>query len=307
MVASECNGEDGEYKLEAEDLVEDGQLSSKCDLTVIILTHNEERNIGQALKSVQGWAKKILVVDSYSTDATVSICEGYECHVHQNKFFNYSEQRNFALAQEIETEWALFLDADEWVPEALRREIAVLIKSIPSHNGFSVRFRLIWYGQWVRRGYYPTWILRLFRPKFVECENRAVNEHLLVDGTTGKLQNDLIHENRNGLARWLIKHVKYAEFEARELKQGSGSNTPSELQSSRKRWLKEKLYNRSPRFIRCILLFLYRVILRGGILDGPVVLGFHLLQTLWFWFVVDLLDLENRANQRVSAGQPKAN
>lgn len=72
-------------------------------------------------------------------------------------------------------------------------------------------------GRWIRRGYYPTWILRLFRYGKARCEERGVNEHLIVDGPVGRLENDFIHEDRKGLAEWIAKHNRYALLEAQEL------------------------------------------------------------------------------------------
>ena len=109
-------------------------------------------------------------------------------HVSQNKFVDYAKQRNYALDQlPIRSEWIFFLDADEWLPDELKHEISALIASCPRENGFYIKWRLIWMGRWIRRGYYPTWILRLFRYGKGRCEDRAVNEHLIVDGPIGPL------------------------------------------------------------------------------------------------------------------------
>ena len=95
-------------------------------------------------------------------------------------------------------------------PDALKQEISALIASRPPENGFYIKWRLIWMGRWIRRGYYPTWILRLFRYGKGRCEDRAVNEHLIVDGLTGRLRNDFMHEDRKGVTEWIAKHNRYA-------------------------------------------------------------------------------------------------
>ena len=110
----------------------------------------------------------------------------------------------------IETEWVFFLDADEWLPDDLKREIAEVVARNPEENGFYIKWRLIWMGKWIRRGYYPTWILRLFRHGQAHCEDRAVNEHIIVDGKTGQLRHDFMHEDRKGISDWIAKHNGYA-------------------------------------------------------------------------------------------------
>lgn len=129
-------------------------------LAVIIMTYNEEANISQALDSVSGWANEIFILDSLSTDQTLNIAGKYGCHIAQNKFENYAKQRNHALDHlPITSEWVLFLDADEWVPDGLKQEISDLVVASPEENGFYLSWRLIWMGRWIKRGYYPTWIL----------------------------------------------------------------------------------------------------------------------------------------------------
>src|SRR5689334_489985 len=128
--------------------------SALTDVTVVILIHNEELNIAQALKSVAGWARQIFILDSYSTDRTSEIATAYPCTIVQNGFENYATQRNFALHHlPIHSEWVLFLDADEWIPNDLKQEITALIGSTPEENGFYIKYRMMWGGQWIRRGY----------------------------------------------------------------------------------------------------------------------------------------------------------
>src|SRR5579884_69941 len=189
----------------------------RANLTVIILTYNEEKNIGQVLDSVCNWTKQIFIVDSFSTDRTLEIAKKYDCIIVQHQFEDYARQRNFALDLQITTEWVLFVDSDEWLPDDLKREISMVIASNPEENGFYLKWRLMWMGKWIRRGYYPTWILRLFRYGKARCEDRGINEHLLVEGKIGYLKSDFIHEDQKGIEDWIIKHNRYAAREASEL------------------------------------------------------------------------------------------
>lgn len=269
-------------------------------LTVIALTHNEEANIAQALDSVMGWADEVHIVDSLSTDRTVEVARRYGAHVAQNKFVDFAKQRNYALQKlPIRSEWVFFLDADEWLPDALKQEISALIATNPPENGFYVKWRLIWMGRWIRRGYYPTWILRLFRYGKARCEDRSVNEHLIVDGSTGRLRNDFIHENRKGVTDWIAKHNRYATTESQELFNTRTAVDYREIdarlfgnQAQRKRWIRYAIWNRLPPLIRPFFYFFYRYILAGGFLDGREAFAYHFLQALWFPMLIDIKYLE---------------
>jgi glycosyltransferase involved in cell wall biosynthesis len=269
-------------------------------VAVVILTYNEEANIAQALDSVASWANEIFMLDSLSTDHTLEIARQYGCHIAQNKFESYAKQRNYALDQlPIHTEWVVFLDADEWLPDAVKREISKLIAGSPEENGFYMNRRLIWMGRWIRRGYYPSWILRLFRHGKGRCEDRAVNEHLIVEGKTGKLRNDFMHEDRKGVTEWIAKHNGYATWEAQEIFNSRTVQEYREIdvrlfgtQAERKRWLRYKVWNRLPPLLRPFFYFVYRYVLQGGFLDGREAFIFHFLQALWYPMLIDVKYLE---------------
>lgn len=267
------------------------------DITVIVLTYNEEANLAQALESVVGWASRVVVFDSFSSDATVEIAKRYECTVLQNAFVDYGKQRNAALdAVSVETEWCFFLDADEWLPEDLKAEIGELVLSRPAENAFFVAFRLMWMGRWIRRGYYPTWVLRMFRAGKARCEDRSVNEHLRIEGAKGYLKHAFIHEDRKSVGRWIEKHNRYASQEADELLRGE-ANASIDVnlfgtQAERKRWIRLRVWNRLPPLVRPPIYFAYRYFGRGGFLDGREALVFHFLQALWFPMLIDIKYLE---------------
>lgn len=275
------------------------------DLTVIILTHNEELNLPQALDSVKGWADKVFVVDSQSTDATAAIASKYGCHVVEHPFENYARQRNYALNHlPIQTEWVLFLDADEWLPDELKREISEVIGASPLENGFEIKFRFIWMGRWIRRGYYPSWILRLFRHGKARCEDRPINEQMIIDGAVGRMRHDFIHEDRKGVGEWIAKHRRYAVREARELlniPKGDGYREAEVRllgrQGARKRWFRYRVWNRLPPLVRPVIYFSYRYIAAGGFLDGRAGLLYHVLHALWYPALIDVKYLDMKLRQ----------
>jgi len=278
-------------------------------LSVIILTRNEEANIAQALDSLAGWAGEIHVLDSFSSDRTLEIASRYGCRIAQHRFEDYAKQRNYALKHlPIQAEWVLFLDADEWLPEALKQEIALLVGGNPRENGFHLNMRMIWMGRWIRRGYYPTRLLRLFRYGKARCEDRAVNEHLIVEGETGVLRNDFIHEDRKGIGPWIAKHNDYAAREARELLVSRSASPVREIdarllgsQAQRKRWLRHNLWVRLPPLVRPFFYFFYRYVLLGGFLEGRPAFIFHFLQALWYPMLIDIKYLELKWKEKTSA------
>lgn len=290
-------------------MVQVKNMKTKANLAVIILTYNEERNIAQALDSVRGWAKQVIILDSFSTDRTLEAAKEYDCDIFQNPFEGYPKQRNYALDfLPITTEWVLFLDADEWLHHELKQEISELIESTPEENGFYIKRRLIWMGRWIRRGYYPIWILRLFRHGKGRCGDRSVNEHIAVEGKVGYLKNDFFHEDRKDISDWILKHNRYATKEAEELvrKFESEKYVDAKLfgnQVQRKRWLRYKLWNNLPPLIRPFLYFVYRLIIKRGFLDGREAFIFHFLQGLWFPLLIDIKFLE--AKRSATLEQPK--
>jgi glycosyltransferase involved in cell wall biosynthesis len=278
-------------------------------VAVIILAHNEEANIAQALDSVARWAHELFVLDSSRTDRTVEIAQRYGCQVAQHAFTNFGAQNNYALDHfPVLSEWVLFLDADEWLPDVLKQEISTLIAGAPRENGFYLNRRLIWMGRWIRRGYYPSWILRLFRYGEARCEDRTVNPHLIVEGATGHLRNDMMHQDRKPVTEWIARHNRYATLEAIELLKTQAGPANQEghreidervfgTQAQRKRWLRHKVWDHMPWLIRPFFYFFYRYLLTGGVLDGREAFIYHFLQALWFPMLIDVKALELRSSR----------
>ena len=191
------------------------------DLTVIVLTYNEELHIRRCLENIKQYASKIYVIDSFSTDKTVDISKELGAVVLQNKWpGNQAEQFNWALDNiNIETEWVLRLDADEYLlPELIEEFKERLPKIDKTISGIILKRRHIFLGKWVKRGTYPVIILRMFRNGKGRCEQRLMDEHLILsDGDTITFENDFVDHNLNPLVWWIEKHNNYAIREAVEL------------------------------------------------------------------------------------------
>jgi len=280
-------------------------------LAVIILTCNEEANLDTCLRSVMGRAARVLVVDSGSTDRTVEIARRYGAEVWQHPWQTYSSQLNWALDNlPLDTPWVMRLDADERVTPELAAELAGLASLPADVEGIYVKRRVYFLGRWIRHGgYYPTWLLRIFRRGRARCEDRWMDEHMVVAGQVRHLEHDIIDENHKGLRFWTLKHEDYARREALDMmgqvptEQGQVlSASLLSTQDRRRRWLKRNWYARAPLFARAFAYFLYRYFLRLGFLDGPEGLIFHFLQGCWYRFYVDArIYITNRRNPD---GQP---
>ncbi len=277
--------------------------SAAADVAVIILTLNEEPNLPYALRSVCGWAQEVHILDSGSSDKTGEIARQFGCGLAYHHFEDYSRQRNYALEKlPLRAKWVLFLDADEWLSEELKEEIGNVLARQPAVNGYYLRRRLIWMGRPIRwGGYDSTWLLRLLRRGTGRCEERPINEHLLVAGRTGYLRHDLIHQDRKGLSDWTAKHNRYATLEAQQLVDGreaAGRIAISLLGPApeRKRWLRQRVWNRLPLFLRPWLFFAYRYVFCLGFLNRCFI--FHFLQELWLHMLIDAKVVELRQGRR---------
>ena len=274
----------------------------RVDLTTVILTYNEEIHIGRAINNVKGWCKDIFILDSGSTDRTVKIAKALGAKVFYREFDNYANQRNYAIRElPIETEWVLFLDADEYLTEELKEEISRVLPKTDK-DGFYLKRRFYFMGKWIKHGgYYPSFLLRLFK-KNKGIVKREVNEHIDVEGKVGTLKNDFVDENLKGISFWIDKHNRYATFEAMQLlkyeeriKRREKDNFAKLFgtQAQRKRWIREYIWNPlMPPLIRPFFYFFYRYFFKFGFLDGKEGFIFHFLHALWFYFLIDVKYLE---------------
>lgn len=286
-------------------------------LAVLILTHNEERNIEKCLKSVLPLTDRIFIVDSGSTDLTVEMASAMGAQVAARNWTTHAEQFNWGLGHfEFGTGWIMRLDADEELTPELVGMIRDFLLSPPTDVvGVYVRRRVYFMGKWIRHGgFYPTWLLRLFRINQGRCEAVFMDEHIVVSGgRTILLFADIIDKNNKDLTFWIEKHNKYASSEVRDILgkersitgatcDGTIKATVSGRQDSTRRWVKDKVYLRTPLFVRPFLYFIYRYFFRLGFLDGRRGLIFHFLQGFWYRFLVDAKLYEHRLRQQQKPG-----
>lgn len=187
------------------------------DISVVIITLNEERNIEAALKSVEGIASEIVVVDSHSGDDTVKIAKKYTNYVYKRKWTNFSDQKNFANDR-ASCPWILSLDADERLSPELREEILQIKKSEPECTGFSMPRRVFYLGKWIRHsGWYPDRKIRLFRKDKARWEGEYVHEKLVFEGTIQKLKGSIHHFTYRNISEHLARINTFSCLGAQKL------------------------------------------------------------------------------------------
>ena len=269
------------------------------DLSVIILTYNEEIHIRRCLENVLPIAKKIYVVDCFSTDRTKEIASKLGVEVVEHKWpGNQAEQFNWALGNlSIDTQWVLRLDADEYLLPELVQELQTKLPLLPDDvTGIIFNRRHIFMGKWMKRGIYPVKLLRVFRYGKGMCEQRLMDEHIqLTEGYAIEFEHDFCDHNMNNLSWFCHKHVNYAIREAVdlldiELNLTGVAETDSDKEISpqalAKRMKKHK-YAKQPLFWRSFAYFCYRYFLKGACLDGKIGFIWTFLQGWWYRMLVD--------------------
>lgn len=189
------------------------------DLSVAIITRDEEANIGRCLRSVAGLAAQVVVVDSGSTDRTVELARGLGATVVHNPWPGYAAQKNVAL-ELCSCSWVLFLDADEWLSEQLRQTLRdLLAASAPLAAGYELERRNRYLGRWIRHALGREWRLRLARREKARWSGGRIHESLTVEGPVQRLSGGLLlHEPYRDLAQHFDVTIRYARLGAEELR-----------------------------------------------------------------------------------------
>ena len=267
-------------------------------IAAIILTYNEEQHIKRCINSLSGVVDEIFIVDSFSTDKTVEIAKKLGAKVFQNPFVNQAVQFNWGLKNcPIQSDWILRMDADEYLDNPESIDLIVYLSNLSSEiNGLIIRRKIVFMGKpLLHGGWYPKWNLRIFRKGFGECENKWMDEHIILnEGSAIQIKLDFVDDNLNSLSWWTDKHNNYSTREAIDyfLKQIESENEyfvqPIFFgnDAERKRWLKSK-YQNFPLFLGPIVNFFYRYFIKLGFLDGKQGFIWHVLQGFWYRFLVD--------------------
>ena len=247
--------------------------------SVIILTLNEEENLGKCIKSAAA-SDDIVVLDSGSTDRTIEIAKAAGARVYHRKFDNFAGQRNYAQTQiPFRNPWVFHLDADEQMTPELVEE-CIARSGEQDLDGMWVAPKMIFQGRWIPRCTdFPAWQARYVRARRFEFIEVGHGQREAPSMRLGKISANYLHDlSSGGEAEWLAKHRRYAKAEAiaylatrEHLGIGALFSTQKLV---RRRALKELSY-RMP--FRPFLRFVYQYVLRRGFLDGGAGLRYCLL------------------------------
>lgn len=272
---------------------------STLELSVVILTYNEEIHIRRCLDNIKDIAKEVFVIDSFSTDRTLEIARQYpNVRILQNKWVNYATQFNWGLQNApITTKWVMRLDADEYLTEELKSELLERLPTLPDeYTGIVLPLKRVFLGATIRRGMPKIMLLRIFQYGKAQSEVRQMDEHIqLLEGTAVNFKGEFADDNLNNLSWWSQKHIGYAIREAVDLLDiefnltGSAADDEGKQisgQAKAKRMKKHK-YAKQPLFWRSFAYFCYRYFFRLGFLEGKEAFLWHFLQGWWYRTLVD--------------------
>src|SRR5262245_1535672 len=271
-------------------------------ISIVILTLNEELNLPRCLEAIS-WCDDVLIVDSFSWDATLKIAADRGVRFVQRTFDSFAGQRNFAVEHcELKHEWIFHLDADEVMTSDLSAEILGFIGATDK-DAYRVSSKLMFDGRFLRHaGLFPWYQVRLGRRdklRFTQVGHGQREQ--LPSHKIGTLNNSLLHfPFEKGLDDWIEKHNRYSTAEARQNVYGYADHDLRFLDllsmvTDRRRRAAKKIFRRLP--CRATIRFIYMYLLRGGILDGKA--GFtYCLLLAWYESLIVLKEREIRAHAR---------
>lgn len=221
-------------------------------ISVVIITFNEEKNIGRCLNSVKDIADEIVVVDSFSTDQTEAICREFGVRFIQKEFLGYAEQKRFADLQ-ARYDWIFSIDADEALSEKLKKEILAIKHSQATADAYQMPRLTNYIGKWIRHtDWYPDKKIRFYNRNKARWQGTNLHEHIATDANAkvASLKGDLLHYSYYSIHQHIAQLNKFTEIGAEE---------------AFKKGKKAPLYKI---FINPIWKFVYSYFLRLGFLDG---------------------------------------
>ena len=222
-------------------------------VTPLVITFNEAPNIGRTLEKLR-WARRVIIVDSGSTDTTLEVVSRFpQAEVFNRPFSSFAEQCNFGL-DHVETEWVLSLDADYELSDELVRELRRL-PEVGTVAGYRASFVYRIYGRPLRGAIYPPRTV-LYRARGARYENEGHGHRVSVPGEIRALRGIIYHDDRKALSQWLVSQQRYARLESEYLMNASAETLGLTDRLRRLGWPLP------------LLVFFYTLFVKGCILDG---------------------------------------
>jgi glycosyltransferase involved in cell wall biosynthesis len=218
-------------------------------LSAIIPTFNEEINIEAAIQSVS-FADEIIVIDSFSTDNTISLAEKHGVRILQREFDNFSNQKNYAISKATH-KWVVLLDADERIGQTLREEMISVLAEEPQASAYYVYRRNYLLGREIKySGWQNDKVIRLIERDKCKYNDKLVHEGIVTEGKIAFLKTKLEHYTYKDFDSFIRKKNKVAQLQAEMLASKNKKVNPFRL------------------LIKPLYRFIYHYILRRGFLDG---------------------------------------
>jgi glycosyltransferase involved in cell wall biosynthesis len=257
------------------------------DITPLLITYDEIQNIERTLAKL-GWARRIVVIDSGSADGTLEVLgRAPNVEFHHRAFDSFAEQCNFGLSL-VKSAWVLSMDADYEVSDELVRELRAL-QPAAVQVGFRARFVYRIHGRPLRGTLYPPRTV-LYRIAGARYENEGHGHRIKLDGVVSDLKAPIYHDDRKPLARWLKSQLSYAAREASHLLEAPRASLSHADRIRLMAWP-------AP-----ILVFLYVLIVKRALLDGPAG-WFYAFQRL----LAEVLLALELLDRRLSGVAPRSN
>ena len=263
------------------------------DATAIIMTKNEEKNIVQCLQSIQGFAKRALVIDCGSTDKTVELAKANGADVVIHEFSYYSQQFNWGLDNgNIDTEWVIRLDADERFTPELNAELESIIANGDEElAGITIEADYFFLGRCIKHGLRKKRKMMLFKKACGRLEDKRRDAHsVLSKGYSVQAKNRFEHYDFKDLDSHIKRYNWYATREMMDYidyTRGDAINAHADKLVQKQRKKKYGLYYRAPRFFRAYLWFIYSYFFRLGFLDGKEGFLYCYFECYWYRLLVD--------------------
>jgi Glycosyl transferase family 2 len=203
------------------------------DITALVLTHNEEANLERTLARLT-WVPRVILLDSGSTDGTLSIASRYgNVRVLHRGFDSFAGQCNYGLSM-VETEWVLSMDADYVLGVGFEDEVRSLVPT-GAVAGYRAGFRYVVLGRGLRRCLYPARSV-LYRRAAAVYEDDGHGHKVRLKGEVCEMVSRIDHDDRKPLGRWLVSQDKYAVQEAEKLAACSAAGLPLQDRLRRMIW-----------------------------------------------------------------------
>ena len=257
-------------------------MNVKMDLSLVIITLNEENSIQRCIESVK-FAKEVIVVDSGSTDRTKEIAETLGAKVIHQEWLGYGAQKKFAT-QKATCSWVLSLDADEWLSESLQDEIQeVVSRDGMGYSVYSMRRLSQYMDKWIYHGgWFPDWQMRLFKNGYAQWdEAEEIHETIKTKEETARLAGIIYHKPFESIKEQVDVNFKYAKLIAEKKFKGG-----------------RRQYSPYPIILKTLSRFVENFIFKSGFRDGTR--GFIIAVNSAQSYMMQLYHLYRKSNKERS-------